>query len=158
MSARVVEKHKTCAVASLTCVRYARASVRSPGVYVRTYLTTYLPTHTYGLRGGTYVCVRRAYVRTYENVLTYVRTYVRTSVRACVCAYARAFVIARATYVRTYIPDRAFVIARATYVTDDPARRARTYVRTHVCAYVRCCARFSPPIHPGHQIGSRGSA
>ena len=83
-------------------VRTIRTCVCAQSGRIRTYLTTYLPTHTYGLRGGTYVCVRRAYVRTYENVLTYVRTYVRTSVRACVCAYARAFVIARATYVRTY--------------------------------------------------------
>ena len=87
-------------------VRTIRTCVCAQSGRIRTYLITYLPTYayvrTYGLRGGTYVCVRRAYVRTFENVLTYVRTYVPTSVRTCVCAYARAFVIARATYVRTY--------------------------------------------------------
>ena len=92
MSARVVEKHKTCAVTSLTCVRYARASVRSPGVYVRTSLRTYLRTHTY-------VRTDCAVVRTYAYG---VRTYARSKMylRTCVPMYLRPYVRA---FVRTHV-------------------------------------------------------
>ena len=153
MSARVVEKHKTCAVTSLT---YVRTHVRLCAVRAYTYVRNYLPSHTYGLRGGTYVRMRTACVRTHVRKRNYVRTYLCTYVRTYVRLCVRTCTGDCACHVRTYMPDRAFVIARATYVTDEPARRARTYVRTHVCAYAAVPGSHRPSIQATRS--ARGAA